>query len=177
MQAEEVDPCRELNDISLHHPFVTLEEIGIVRCRMTSTIVEGQLDTHLVRYICYRRSSHVSHLYFPCQTEIGLYQEGQPQQRDGNEQQHNTANATPPAKTAMISMQLRPTKFTCLFLILKIPVSTSTTYAHSTRDKQTQSYKADDKKDQLRQTNLDRYRHGNLPASQAPFLARYCYVN
>src|SRR5438045_3047666 len=146
---------------------------------MTSSIVEGQLDTHLVSYICYCRSSHVSHLYFPCQTEIGLYQECQPQQQDCNKQQHNTTNATPPAKTAMIPMQPRPTKFTCLFLILKIPVPscTSTTYAHSTRDKQAQSYKANDKKDQLRQTNLDRYRHGNLPASQAPFLARYCYVN
>src|SRR5712692_4448438 len=61
---------------------------------MTIAIVEDQLDAHLVGYICYLRSSNLSHLYFTRQTKIALYQERYPQKRNGHCQEHDTTQAT-----------------------------------------------------------------------------------
>src|SRR5437660_8538438 len=72
---------------------------------MTVLIIEDQLNAHCMGYSCDLSSTHLRHLDIAGESQIGLHQESQPQQRKCQYQQQDPTQAmTPSIMTPVMRM-------------------------------------------------------------------------
>jgi hypothetical protein len=72
MESDHSVPRWKLHDIPLHHPFITLQKIGIVRRDMAVAIIQHDFNTHLMGDIGDGRGPNMRDFDLSCQPKIAL---------------------------------------------------------------------------------------------------------
>src|SRR5579884_3674871 len=169
MQAEDVEPGWKLDDIALQHPFIAGYQIGVVRGLLPIFVVEDEFYEHFVPRIGDRGCAYLSDANITCQAQVGLHECGEPEQTEGNHQQHKAENAPhpPETRTMAISLHLPPVLFSPLTFLALFPlmfVMKQAQQRSQRRDEQNQANEARYEQDDLRRPYDNRYIHALCPA-------------